>query len=226
MSTQNLRMFARAVPLVVSVILSIDVSGQDPDEAAYPDEGGYYKSIDCPDRPSDPSAVSLEVEKAWVEDNAIFADLFVTNNSELAIRLPRANVRHRYWDAHILASRLEPITTDISAEEAIGCFPNAAVYLWSEDSPEEFITEKDIETVAPGRTVSLRTVYLAPFLSDPQKREQEMRELQVAYDGAWWPRFFVVEEAQRVEKTLTEAIATQCSLYRGQLRSSGHFLTP
>lgn len=218
MWAHDLRMFARAVPLVVIVILSIHISGQEHDE------GGYYMNIGCPDRPRDSSAVSLEVAKAWVEDNSLFADLFVTNNSELAIRLPRANGRHRYWHARI-ASPPEPITTNLSAyvEEERGCLPHAT--LWSEDVPVEFIEEQDIETIAPGRTVSLR-VYLGSFSSDPQKTEQEVRHFRVTYDGAWSPRFYVVGEAQRAKKALTEAVAAECSLYHGQLSSIGHFLTP
>jgi len=54
--------------------------------------------IGCPDRPA-PSAVTLTVDKAWVDEgSSLFADLLVTNGSDSAIRLPRLNVCQRYWD--------------------------------------------------------------------------------------------------------------------------------
>ena len=236
MSSRGLRRFAaRAVPLVAMVLFSMNICGQEePVEAEL-----ARLVIGCRNTPSRSSAVSLEVRKAWVEGNALFADLLVANHSESAIRLPRENVGSRYWHAVLqnsnvrmeviegigLVEVIEVIQADENEVLTVECGLISTVLGLFGDPLEEVVAEKDIENIAPGQTLLLRAVYLAPFSPDPREPKDQVRSFEVTYTG-WSSIELWASTAEWLQKPLAEASARQCSLYGGELRSSGHFLTP
>ncbi len=185
--------------------------------------------IGCPDRPSPSvSAVTLTVDKAWVDENSsLFADLLVTNGSDSAIRLPRLNVCQRYW-----GSRVDPLPRDpderelppmcgYSMNERIS-FPNDCNTLGLFSDPSEMLlAEKDIVTIAPGRTALLRAVYLDNFVD----RERAVRSFEVIYTG--WSKIEVGTLPAKLAEhktALAEGHARHCSLYGGVLGGRGEFL--
>jgi hypothetical protein len=245
MLSRGLRIFAaRSVPLVVMVIFSMNICGQEEVEAEFAE-----LVIGCRDTPSRSSAVSLEVTKAWVEGNELFGDLLVANHSEAAIRLPRENVGRRYWHIAFVEDQHEPIAENESgvivviAEEVtaegekepmnhlrLDCGglqprPYREVLEMSGDPLETIVAEKDIERIAPGQTVLLRAVNLAPFWSVSWKPGSEW-SFEVTYTG-WSSTTVSASAAEGLTKpALAEASARHCSLYGGELKSNGHFLTP
>ncbi len=184
--------------------------------------------IGCHDRPSlGASAVTLTVEKAWVNENAsLFADLLVTNDSKSAIRLPRRNVCQRYW-----GSRVDPIPRD-EYELLRLCggieleFPSDCDTLGMPGDPlEMLLAEEDIETIAPGRTGLLRAVYLDQFVPDTRDREYAVRSFEVFYTG--WSKIearILPAKLAEYKTALAEASARQCSLYDGVLGGRGELL--
>ena len=243
MVSRGLRIFAaRAVPLVAMIIFNMTMCGQER-------EAGFAELvIGCRNTPSRSSAVSLQVAKAWVEGGELFGDLLVANHSESAIRLPRANVGRRYWHIAFRKDQNEPITEDeivVIAEHEIVVITEdendlmnlrldcaglhssrtyREVVEMSGGPLATLVAEKDIESIAPGQTVLFRAVYLAPFWSDPQKGGSE-RAFEVSYTG-WSSITVAAWTAEALEKPLAEASARHCSLYGGELKSKGHFLTP
>jgi hypothetical protein len=211
----------RRLPLVAMVLLGMNVHGQTWSTADL-----VPLVIGCPDRPSHAaSAVTLTVDKAWVDENSsLFADLLVTNGSDSAIRLPRLNVCQRYW-----GSRVDPILRDDDLERPpllcggeIVWFPDDCNTLGLFSDPlEMLLAEKDIETIAPGGTALLRAVYLDQFVD----RERAVRSFEVFYTG--WSKIEVSTLPAKLAEhktTLAEASARQCSLYGGVLGGRGEFL--
>ena len=209
-----------AVLLVTMVILGMNVHGQ-----AWSSDELKHLVIGCHDRPSPAaSGVSLAVDKAWIENASLFADLLITNGLKSAIRLPRRNVCQRYW-----GSRVDPIRDERIALCAGELLPNDCNVLgmFGGHPLEALLAEEDIETVAPGRTALLRAVYLGPFVADMRDREHAVRSFEVIYMGLSEIEVSILpEKLARHETALAEASARQCSLYNGVVRSRGQFLDP
>ena len=185
--------------------------------------------ISCPYRPYlGDSPVTLTVDQAWVdESSSLFADLLVTNGSELAIRLPRRNVCQRYW-----GSRVDPIPRHeyrgrpmCGGDDAMS-FPNDCNTLGLFGDPQEMLlAEEDIVTVAPGRTALLRAVYLDRFVPDSQDREHAVRSFEVFYTGRSKIEVGILPgKLAELKTALAEANAHECSLYGGALGGRGQFL--
>lgn len=185
--------------------------------------------IGCRDLPSPAaSAVTLTVDKAWVDENSsLFADLLVTNGSESPIRLPRRNVCWRYW-----GSRVDPIPRDEDERPPPLCggiqsrFLDACNTLGMPGDPlEMLLAEEDIEKIAPGRTALLRAVCLDQFVPGMRDREHAVRTFEVIYTG--WLKIEVAilpAKLAQHETALAEASARHCSLYDGGLHGRGQFL--
>ena len=214
------------------VLFAMTICGQEEHgEAAY-----TQADINC--TPSGSPAVSLEVANAWVEGGSLFADLLVINDSESAIRLPRVNGCHPYWELTFLKG--PPPTTSVDEETGVVTItvthePEA----WNEMmntacaglrlppicSIEELLEEKDIEMIAPGQTGVFRAVNLGLFSSDPRKPESHVRWFEVTY-GGWSSITVYASTSKGLEKHLPEARTRLCSIYSGWLTSSGHVLNP
>ncbi len=186
--------------------------------------------IGCRDLPSPAaSAVSLTVDKAWVEDYQLFADLLVTNGSKSAIRLPFRNICRRYW-----VVRVDPIPRDEDegipmcgySQQFLLRFPNACNTLGMFSDPlEMLLAEEDIETIAPGRTALLRAVYLDQVVAEMRDREHAVRSFEVIYTG--WSKIetsILPAKLAEYKTALAEASARQCGLYDGVLGGRGQFL--
>ena len=228
MMRRGLRRFAlHAVLPVTMVLLGMNVNGQ---EWSTGDVEPLV--VGCTHRPSPAaSKVSLAVDKAWVDEHAsLRADLLVTNGSEAAIQLPRANVCRRYWSSHV-----DPIPRGEEEWPTLWCSgsmerpPNECDILgWYDDDPlETLLAEEDIETIAPGRTALLRAVYLGQFVPEMQERQHAVRSFEVIYHGLSAIDVSILPKQLARHKTrLAEASARQCHLYNVVLRSRGQFLTP
>ena len=171
--------------------------------------------VGCRDNPSGREAISLTVESAWVQDNALFADLLVTNRSHSAVRFPGRNVGGHYWDAVLYNSKREPImycggVSDINLDPQI-----------------EVISDNDVLSVEPGATVTLRALYLAPFWPYLREPKYGVRSFKVTYTG--WSSVVVHADAAELNKLrgfIKQASERQCSLYDGELTSRAHPFKP
>jgi hypothetical protein len=214
----------RRLPLVTLLLLGMNVHGQEWSTADL-----KPLVIGCRDLPLHAGpAVTLTVDKAWVDENSsLFADLLVTNSWESAIRLPRRNICRRYWGVQIdPIPRYEEERPLLMCGGAIAELYEPCDTLGMPGDPREMLlAEEDIVTIAPGRTVLLRGVYLDYFV--PEDREHKVRSFEVTYTG--WSKIEVAllpAKLAEYKTALAEASARQCSLYDGALGGHGQFLIP
>jgi len=197
------RLIATAALLVPTLGVSSAISAQ---QAQVPQIFDF--TIGCREEPSSQLPISIAVADAWVEENALFADIAVTNRSSAEIDLPARNPGGRYWDAVLYDGKGESITY---------CGGVSEVNL---DPFAELVGSADIVKIRPGETVTLSRLYLAPFWPYLREPEYDTRSFEAFYIG--WSNVVVHVDAAQLDKlgrALEQASKRQCSLYGGELRS-------
>lgn len=187
----------------------------------------------------DASVILLAVDRAWVDENSsLFADVFVTNGSQSAIRLPRGTVCKGHWGSQVDPIEHTLALSDDSLEalyEAIHEYKRivrqrtellpseCATLELFRHRRETILAEEDIETIAPGRTALLRAVYLGQFVPDTRDREHPVRSFEVIYRHS--SQVVILSGKLALDEAAgAEEIERQRSLYDGVLKGRGQFL--
>lgn len=167
-------------------------------------------TVGCREEPAPGAGISLKVLTAWVEENALFADIAVANQSSSEIYLPGRNTGGHYWDAVLYDRKGEPITYCGGVSEL------------NPDPFAELVAESDVVSVEAGETIVLPRIALAPFWPYLRESGYDARSFEVFYTG--WSNIVVqIDRAasNKLRPALESASKRHCKLYGSELRGRG-----